>query len=205
MSGEETGTRKAILNAGKMEFLGKGFRAASLRSIVKAAGVTTGAFYGYFGSKEKLFRALVNEPAEALLDKYREAQDRFAALPREEQLGQMSKISGDCMSWMVEYVYEHFDAFKLILCRSEGTEYENYINTMVGIETEATHRFVEVQRGLGSRIKSVDGALEHILISGEFSAIFEMVVHDMPKQQAAGYVKDLQAFYSAGWKQIMGF
>ena len=195
----------AILNAGKAEFLKKGFRAASLRNIVKEAGVTTGAFYGYYDSKEELFRALVKEPAETLLGRYRETQERFAALPREEQLGQMDKLSGACLEWMVDYIYKHFDAFKLIICRSEGTEYANYIDTMVDIETKATHRFVEVQRSLGSEIRSVDSALEHILISGEYSAMFEMVVHDMPKRKAVGYVRELRAFYSAGWKEIMGY
>ena len=55
----EPQTRTRILQAAQAEFLEKGFRAASLRSIVKAAGVTTGAFYGYFESKAQLFDALV--------------------------------------------------------------------------------------------------------------------------------------------------
>lgn len=42
----ETGTQTRILAAAKTEFLEKGFRNASLRTIVKLAGVTTGAFYG---------------------------------------------------------------------------------------------------------------------------------------------------------------
>ena len=37
------------------EFTEKGFQGASLRQIVKQAGVTTGALYGYFSSKEALF------------------------------------------------------------------------------------------------------------------------------------------------------
>ncbi|MFR4773937.1 MAG: TetR/AcrR family transcriptional regulator [Ruminococcus sp.] len=44
----ETGTQTRILAAAKTEFLEKGFRNASLRTIVKLAGVTTGAFYGYY-------------------------------------------------------------------------------------------------------------------------------------------------------------
>ena len=32
------------------EFSEKGFQGASLRQIVKQAGVTTGSFYGYFSS-----------------------------------------------------------------------------------------------------------------------------------------------------------
>ena len=43
-------TLQKILEAAKREFLEKGFKSASLRSIVKTAGVTTGAFYGYYAS-----------------------------------------------------------------------------------------------------------------------------------------------------------
>lgn len=205
MSADDLSTLYAIRNSGKHEFLNKGFRAASLRNIVREAGVTTGAFYGYYASKEELFESLVSEPAQALLDRFKEAQNQFANLPCEEQLGQMGKISGACMDWMVEYIYGHFDAFKLIICKSEGTELENYIDALVQIETEGTQRFVEVQRSHGNNLREVDGALEHVLTSGLFSSFFEMVVHDMPKEQAARFVKELQVFYSAGWKEIMGY
>ena len=57
---QEPSTREKILAAGLDEFQSKGFLAASLRNIVKATGVTTGAFYGYFSSKEALFAALVD-------------------------------------------------------------------------------------------------------------------------------------------------
>ena len=60
-------TREKILEAGKKEFLEKGFRDASLRTIVKEAGVTTGAFYGYYKSKEDLFDALVSASPGAVL------------------------------------------------------------------------------------------------------------------------------------------
>ena len=45
-------TLKKIEQAAMEEFSDKGFLGASLRQIVKKAGVTTGAFYGYFSSKE---------------------------------------------------------------------------------------------------------------------------------------------------------
>ena len=48
-------TLENIQRAALDEFLDKGFLGASLRQIVKNAGVTTGAFYGYFSSKEALF------------------------------------------------------------------------------------------------------------------------------------------------------
>ena len=44
MENENLGTRDNILRAAMAEFLDKGFQGASLRQIVKNAGVTTGAF-----------------------------------------------------------------------------------------------------------------------------------------------------------------
>lgn len=54
-------TLNLIHTAAMQEFLEKGFKSASLRNIVKTAGVTTGAFYGYYNSKEDLFEALMGE------------------------------------------------------------------------------------------------------------------------------------------------
>lgn len=58
MQKEQT-TLKNILEARKHEFMEKDFQMASLRKIVRDAGVTTGAFYGYFSGKEALFNALI--------------------------------------------------------------------------------------------------------------------------------------------------
>lgn len=44
MINKDNGTLENILNAGKEEFLEKGFLSSSLRNIVKKANVTTGAF-----------------------------------------------------------------------------------------------------------------------------------------------------------------
>lgn len=59
MAKEELSTLNNILDAGRAEFLEKGFKSASLRNIVKTAGVTTGAFYGYFSGKEALLPLLL--------------------------------------------------------------------------------------------------------------------------------------------------
>ena len=197
-------TQQNILQAGKKEFLAKGFRCASLRNIVKEAGVTTGAFYGYYDSKESLFEALVAEPAQVVMDRYKAVQNAFAALPPSEQPKHMGDFSGECLDWMLRYMYQHFDAFKLILCCAEGTKYEHFVHEMVEIEVEATHHFMAVLHSLGHPVKGIDPQLEHILVSGMFSGFFETVVHDMPYQQAIGYVQELRIFYTAGWQKIIG-
>lgn len=200
----ESVTQENILNAGKKEFLEKGFRAASLRNIVKEAGVTTGAFYGYYKSKEELFGALVSHPYRVFMDRFNEAQKLFADLPPAQQPDHMGDISGECMDWMVGYLYDHFDAFKLLLCCSQGTRYEHFIHELSNIEMEGTHRFLSVLRDLGHTVRDIDPQLEHMLVSSLFSGFFEIVIHDMPQEQAVGYVRELRLFFTAGWQKIMG-
>ena len=67
METKSNATLENIQQAALVEFLDKGFLGASLRQIVKNAGVTTGAFYGYFSSNEALIASLVEPHAAALV------------------------------------------------------------------------------------------------------------------------------------------
>ena len=171
---------------------------------MKSVGMTTGAFYGYYKSKEELFEALVGEHYAFLLGCFQKAQKEFADLPHEQQPEVMGDISGACMFDMLHYAYEHLEECKLILCCSEGTKFSGLIDEMVEIEAAATHAYQEVLQELGRPSPQIDPALEHILITGMFHTFFELVIHEMPLQNAENYVKEMRAFYTAGWMKIMG-
>ena len=204
MEEKSNGTLEKIHEAAMAEFLDKGFLGASLRQIVKSAGVTTGAFYGYFSSKEALFASLVEPHAAALMGRFMEAQTGFADLPEKEQPAHMGEASSDYVDWMVDYICEHREPVKLLLCRAEGTSYEHFIHNMVEVEVEYTLRYMEVLRRLGRRVPTLSRSLCHIIASGMFNGIFEIVIHDMPKEQAMRYVDQLRDFYTAGWLKLMG-
>ena len=204
MEERSTATLEKIQQAALAEFLDKGFLGASLRQIVKNAGVTTGAFYGYFSSKEALFNAIVEPHAAALMGRFMEAQTTFAELPEKEQPEHMGLESGRCVDWMVDYICAHREPVKLLLCCAEGTSYEHFVHNMVEVEVEYTQRYMEVLRRLGRDIPVLDKSLCHIIASGMFNGIFEIVVHDMPRDQAMQDVDRLRAFYTAGWSKLMG-
>ncbi len=204
MSEMEMTTLARIHAAAKEEFLQKGFQKASLRNIVKQAGVTTGAFYGYYESKEALFDALVREHYEHVMGEYQATLEAFAELPPEEQPEQMDKLSGDCMKEMLLYMTEHRDAFHLLLQCAEGTRYGAMVDDAVALEEDATHRYYEVLSKLGHPVPHIDARLEHILVTGMMNAYFEIVRHDMPLPDAMRYLEELHAFYTAGWTKIMG-
>ena len=168
MNEVEQTTLHLILSAAMQEFLEKGFKSASLRNIVKTAGVTTGALYGYYDSKEDLFEALVGKHYNFLLDCFRKAQKEFAEIPPEEQPDNLTSTSGECMYEMLLYAYEHL-----------------------------------LER-LGRPVPSIDKRLEHILITGMFNTFFELIIHEMPLEEAKHYLKEMRAFYTAGWMKIMG-
>lgn len=205
MSEAEKTTLERIHEVAKTEFREKGFKSASLRNIVKVAGVTTGAFYGYYKSKEELFDALVGKQYDVFMNIYRDTQLSFARQSPEEQRNSMDEISGDCMEWMLEYAYKHKDVFKLLVCSAEGTKYESMIHDMVEIETEATHAFADAIKHTDGPVYTMEPELEHVLISGMFTAFFEMIIHDVPYEKASKYLHELRVFYTAGWQKIMGF
>ena len=204
MANEESTTLQNILKAGKAEFLEKGFKSSSLRNIVKTAGVTTGAFYGYFSGKEALFATLVEKHATAVMNLSISSQEEFGKLPKEVQANHMGIESRDSLNRILDYIYAHYDEFKLILCKSEGTPYENFIHNMVEIEVDQTFAFIDVLRDTGRKVPKMEKETCHMIVSGMFSGIFELIVHDMPKEYARKYVSEFQDFYIAGWSKILG-
>ena len=192
-----------IQQAALDEFSEKGFLGASLRQIVKHAGVTTGAFYGYFSSKEALFASIVEPHAAALMGRFMEAQPGFAELPEEEQPQHMGEASGDYVNWMVDYICDHREPVKLLLCRAEGTSYEHFVHNMVEIEVEYTLKYMDVLRRSGREVPELKKSLCHIIASGMFSGLFEIAVHDMPREQALRDITQFRSFYTAGWLKLM--
>ena len=54
-------TRRALLDAARAQFAERGFSGTGREQVAAAAGVTRGALYHHFGTKEGLFRAVVEE------------------------------------------------------------------------------------------------------------------------------------------------
>lgn len=204
MSEDKLSTLEKIHTAARQEFLEKGFQSASLRNIVKTAGVTTGAFYGYYGSKEELFDALVGEQAEYVLKLCGTVIDDFEKLPGEEQTRRMTDYSDDAIVRMLDYVYDNYDAFKLIILCAEGTGYADFVHQLVVREAESTFTYIETLKKMGYTVAPINKNLIHMVASGLFTGIFETIVHDMPKEEARDYVQQLESFHTAGWERLLG-
>ncbi len=193
-----------IKECAKAEFLEKGFEGASMRTIAERAGYTTGILYGRFADKSRLFRELVQEGADELSAYYSDVQEEFASFPADRQRREMHSYVDGKVGEMVDIIYRHFDAFKLIVCKSAGSGYEYYIEKMIDIETESTERFIRTLNRAGIRTNEIRADLSHILASALFNGFFEVVAHDFPKEYAKAYIRQLQDFFNAGWDSLLG-
>jgi len=196
-------TQRKILEIGKQEFLKKGFKDASLRKIVTDAGFTQGAFYGYYPDKESLFTALVSEAADGLVEQFKNAQEAHFDLIEKGETQFSRKLSTEYLHVFVNYIYDNFDAFKLVMCRSAGTKYEHYIHDLVELEVSVTEKYYRLLRKRGKLEGTVSRELHHMITSAYFTAVFETVAHDMNRKKAIEYVKELAVFFNCGWDGIL--
>ena len=77
MSTKAEDTQKNILDTARKHFLKDGLTGASLRNIVKDAGLTTGAFYKYYPTEEALFDALTDPYMEHIYQIYDQIVEEF--------------------------------------------------------------------------------------------------------------------------------
>lgn len=202
MSTKAEDTEKNILNTARKHFLKDGFSGASLRNIVKDAGLTTGAFYKYYPTKEALFDALTDPYIEHIFQIYDRVVEDFEKLSAKEQTSNMSDTSGDGMDQMIDYIYEHYDNFRLLLKCGDSGKFETFIHNMVDREMRSSLEYVKKMKEDGIEIPIVGESLMHMIYTGFFSSIFQIIEHDIDKETAKRNVHKLREFNTGGWERL---
>ncbi len=202
MSTKAEDTEKNILNTARKHFLKDGFSGASLRNIVKDAGLTTGAFYKYYPTKETLFDALTDPYIEHIYQIYDRVVEDFEKLSAKEQTSNMSDTSGDGMDQMIDYIYEHYDNFRLLLKCGDSGKFETFIHNMVDREMRSSLEYVKKMKEDGIEIPIVGESLMHMIYTGFFSSIFQIIEHDIDKETAKRNVHKLREFNTGGWERL---
>jgi len=195
-------TQRNILETAKRHFLSDGLTGASLRNIVKDAGLTTGAFYKYYPTKEALFDALTNPYLEHIYEIYDQVVAEFEKLSADDQTKNMASISNEGMEQMLDCVYDHYDNFKLLLKCGDSGKYEDFIHGMVDREIKSSHRYLEKMKEEGVEVPVVDDSLMHMIYTGFFSSIFQIIEHDIDRITAKENIKQLKQFNIGGWERL---
>ena len=198
------GRSDRLLECARIEFLEMGFQDASLRVIAAKADTSTGAIYTRFQDKEGLFHALVDDTVNALLFWFEQGQQSFANQPSEPQKQDVLTYKPDLWEELVDYIYAHWDVFRLLVRCTDHPCYEDMLNRLIDIEVRYTYQFLESTGNGALTSGALSPMLAHMLSSAFYSGLFETVRHEMTKEEAQTYVRRLRRFFVCGWADILG-
>jgi AcrR family transcriptional regulator len=125
--------------------------AISLRAIAREMGMTAGALYGYYATRDDLVTELIADVYTALADAEEQARD---AVPREDTVGRVLAVGGAFRAWAIG----HPEEFQLIY----GDAVPGYQAPEGGAAVEAEQRACAVLTGL------VADAWPHVEDAGDF-------------------------------------
>lgn len=197
MRQETAGVTEALLESAKKEFLTYGFHNANLRRISADSGVSTNSIYTRFGDKSGLFTAVVKPAADGLMKLYLDSISEASVCGNPETAADMGSEGTENV---LKYIYDNFDAFRLIFCNSAGTEYERYFDSLAEIEENYYKKFVKQY----SRGKTgVSDFFIHVVCRSGWQYIYEVVSHEIPYDEANEFMKSVREFNFAGWNKVL--
>ena len=79
-------TREKIIHAARRVFAEKGYSQTRIQDLLKAAGVSPGAFYNYFSNKEELFLEIVREAGDGFRDSIKKIRLSRIRIGSQEEL-----------------------------------------------------------------------------------------------------------------------
>lgn len=203
MAKQIEGVYERILECAKREFLEKGYTDASLRTIASKAETSTNSIYVRFKDKEGLFEAIVEPVEKGLHELFCSVQETFHNYDAKTQKEQVNEYSFQQMESFLDYMYAHFDEFRLLLDASYGTRFQNFVDELVQIEVEYTYKYMEIIGHSDTEEEAVTEEFLHIVTTAYFEGVFEVIRHGMDRETAGKYVRMLERYHAAGFDTFL--
>ena len=204
MSVSAAETKAQILESAKKEFLDKGFVNASLRTIAANAGLTTGAMYRHFKDKDDLFCALVDQAIDFTTKTVMLADSSHHLdldnLVSEKHFAEERESTNE----LLNYIFENFDAFTLLLTKSAGSTHEHFQEEICELYTKNCEQTFNWMYMNNVSTKKIDKMTVHFIASTVINAFVEIITHKMSKKAAFLYIENIEAFTRYGMMHRMG-
>ena len=197
-------THARILESGARHFMEDGFSNASIREICKDAGVTNGAFYAHFESKEDLFGTLVGPALEGLSELYGGEASRFMEIHSSEDVLRCLDMAFSVDRTFIRYIYEYTDVFQLLLKASGGTSYEHFVDKIAEDEKEGTMAFFELCKPFVARPESMSANVAAQASSFIVSTVIDCLLSGKTEEEAVRETQLASEFCIAGLRRIWG-
>lgn len=206
MPKDKTDSHNRIIEAAKAEFMEYGYSDASLRRIAANAGIQVSGLYKHFKNKEDMFESLVGPAMEGFFELYHSIEiDYFSNIEvSDEKDGRYDWESKSESIQAMTYIYDHLDEFKLIILKSGGTHYENFVHEVAKLEEKVTYKYMDLLKEKGYKVKKTDPKEFHLLLTSFVEAMFKPITHGLDRKEALQYAETLEEFYNPAWKEWFG-
>ncbi|WDV44365.1 TetR/AcrR family transcriptional regulator [Clostridiaceae bacterium M8S5] len=195
------GVTEKILACAKQEFLSNGYENASLRNIAKNADSSKGAIYIRYPDKASLFKALVQPTIDEFIEILVIEQGGYNVDDDMKRL--MSDYSDKSFDIILNYIYDHADIFKLLLSCTDSKGYTDFMHRIVKQDVECTIRSIKGTNNDAITSGRMDEQFAHIASHAFYTGLFELVLHNISKEEAQIQLDRLRRFFKSGWQTIL--
>ena len=204
MADSSAETKKKLLESAKKEFLEKGFNGASLRTIAANAGVTTGAMYRHFKDKNAFFCALVDDVIDFTKKMVMLADTDNHQLFDQMAIQKHMAYETETAKQMIDYMYDNFDAFTLLLTKAADSEHENFQDEICDLYTKNFDAIYKWMYKNKIATKKIPPMTVHVIASTVINAYCEIILHKMEKKDALAFMNSIIEFTNYGCMHMMG-
>jgi len=187
--------------AARAEFLEMGYEKASMRRIGERCQMTAAGIYRHCKDKADLFDQLVAPAVENLKEW---AQAHMLRYEEPVKKGRKLVWQDSNIDMMRELVYPHMEVYHLLVAKSKGSRYENFLHDLTEAAQDKLLAYLEELREGGYQVPQIAPPQIHLLLTAYVTALFEPVVHNYSCEEASEALTMLEKFFLPGWKLLMG-
>ena len=173
-----------------------------MRNIAGRCSMTAAGIYRHCRDKEDLFDQIVSPAVERINEWIDAHVARYIDAVNQDERMQWRDSEIDMMR---EIVYPNMEEYHLLLAKSQGSKYENFLHDLTERHQNQLLGYMPMLKAQGYSVWNIEPEELHLLLSAYTTAMFEPVVHNYTMEDALRCLKTVEAFFLPGWKQLMGF
>ena len=179
--------RTAMMQAAVRVFADKGYHAATVRDVVRAADVAVGTFYFYFPDKESLFVHLYEETGDFLLQSLHQAVRSRPTLPQQLASGLQSYVNIAVYEPAVVQLLLVGGAGAMITLAAKRAKFrETLISTWQWPLTQALDKGLIMPQNTRRSAEALAGAIDEVVLN--------LLNQPDPDEEADAVVQDITQF-----------
>lgn len=186
-----------ITKAAMEEFKEKDFLKASLNKIAEKAGLTTGAVYTRYKSKDELFGSLVCPLIEEMQKRLYPLQKAYSDVRNSENIEDILKVIRLERQIYVDIIFTYYDECILLFCRSGGSSVEKKLIEWTTYKAASTADFIR-QRAK----KEIDTDLIELIMNEQFQFYRQVLQKGFDKDKTVRLMDSIEEFHESSWKGL---